>query len=65
MAAVPPVVVPVTVQFTGDEIELLTAALELCADIREHLPHRAVFETAERIGEVAKAIAQVLEVVEP
>lgn len=65
MAAVPPVTVPVTVQFTGDEVELLTGAVELLADIQQHLPHRAEFETAERIGEVAATIARVLEVVEP
>lgn len=65
MAAVPPVVVPVIVEFTSDETELLTAAVELLADIREHLPHRPIVESGQLIGEAAKAIARVLEQVDP
>lgn len=64
MAAVPPVVVPVIVEFTSDETELLTAAVELLADIREHLPHRPIVESGQLIGEAAKAIARVLEQVD-
>lgn len=60
MAEVTPVVVPVTVQFASDEVELLTAAVELLADIRQHLD-----ETGALIGEVAKTFARVLERVEP
>lgn len=55
------VVVPVTVEFTTDEVELLTAAVELLADIRQHLPHRSVFESAHLIGQVAETVAGVLE----
>lgn len=66
MAAVPSVVVPVIVEFTSDdETELLTAAVELLADIREHLPHRPIVESGQMIGEAAKAIARVLEQVDP
>lgn len=62
---VPPVVVPVIVEFTADETELLTAAVELLADIREHLPHRSIGESGALIGEAAQAIARVLEQVDP
>lgn len=62
--AVPPVVVPVVVEFTGDEVELLTAAVELLADIREHLPHRSVHDSGALIGEVAQALARILEQVD-
>lgn len=65
MAAVPPVVVPVTVEFTTDDVELLTAAVELLADIGQHLPHRSISESGQLIGEAAQAIARVLEQVEP
>lgn len=56
-----PAVVPVVVEFTTDDVELLTAALELVADIQEHLAHRAVHETAPMLAEVATAIARVLD----
>jgi hypothetical protein len=65
MAAVPPVVVPVVVEFTTDDAEMLTAAVELLADIREHLPHRAVFDSAARIGSVAEALARIAERIDP
>jgi len=48
-----------------DHAELLTAAVELLADIREHLPHRSVHESGALIGDVAETIARVLEAVEP
>lgn len=49
----------------ADHGELLTAAVELLADIRTHLAHRSIGETGALIGEVAQTISRVLEAVEP
>lgn len=50
---------PAVAEHGRNEAEELTSAVELLADIRQHLPHRAVFESAELIGQVAQAVAAV------
>lgn len=50
-----------TLDLDADAAEMATAAVELCNDIAEHIPHRAHFESIELVRHVAEALGRIAE----